>query len=118
MVSVRRLNKWAGTVRGGPGSDGLPEDLVAFGQEVAVGLKVPAGRDEDWGALEALDPVDEHRAVLLSEDVFSDFNNKIRPHAQDVPVQKLAYRGTRLPKPTRRPARSTPHPLSFIRNNT
>jgi hypothetical protein len=60
------------------GSPGLPEDLVALGEELAVGLEVWVGRGEDSGALEA---VEEHRAVLFSEDVFG--SDMIRPTADD-----------------------------------
>jgi hypothetical protein len=51
----------------------LPEDLVALGEEFAVGLEVSAGRDEDPGALEA---VEEHRPVLLSENVPADLDDQ------------------------------------------
>ena len=45
----------------------LPKDLVVFRKESPVGLEVSAGRGEDLGALEALETMEEHRSVLLSE---------------------------------------------------
>ena len=39
------------------------------------------------GALEALKTMEEHRAVLLSEDALSDLDDKVRAHSQDLPVE-------------------------------
>ena len=39
-------------------------------------------------ALEPLETVQQHRAVVLPEDVIADLDDQIRSHSQNVPVER------------------------------
>ena len=61
-----------------PGAlSGFSKQLVAFGQEVTVGLEAFRVGDQDAQAFEALQAVLKHWAILLTEDVLADVDDDV-----------------------------------------
>ena len=67
------------------------------------------GRDEDLGPLEALETVNEHRAVLLSENVLTDLDDQVQAFSNAEPALSLRMLFPFQPK-SQPPASSEPRP--------
>jgi hypothetical protein len=63
------------------------EQLVAFGEKLAVWLVVFAARNDQTGALETLQTMDEHWPILLAQDVATDFHNQVRPDSKHLSIE-------------------------------
>lgn len=70
------------------GSPRPPEHLIALFKARRIRLLFPGPRDHDEVLpVQILQPVAEHRAVLLLEDVVPDLDHQVRPDAEDVPIE-------------------------------
>src|SRR6266550_2060112 len=62
----------------------LSELLVALREEIRSRPERPRGRPKDSLALESLETMQKHRAVLLPKDVHAHLDNEIGPDAENV----------------------------------
>jgi len=69
-------------------SAGLSEPLVSHLEEHGVRPERADAREQQARAVESLEPVDQHRAIGVVEDVAAHFNGTVRPDADEVPVER------------------------------
>src|SRR2546426_2870257 len=65
-----------------------PEHPVALFHELPVRPQRRVARQQEARVLESLQAVLQHRAVWLAENVRAQLHRQVRPHAQDVPVER------------------------------
>jgi hypothetical protein len=68
-------------------STGLEEQLIPFGKELLAWLEICGSRYRNPLALESLQPMAKHWAVLFVQDVQADVYLQLRRYAQDMSIE-------------------------------
>ena len=67
---------------------GPPEHPVALLHELPVRPQRRVARQQEARVLESLQAVLQHRPVRLAENIRTQLHRQVRPHAQDVPIER------------------------------